>query len=345
MREWNKSQIIYHLLKVITKSSTLWASWVNKTVLKGKKFWTTKLPSDCSWIWKKVLKFRPLAMRFVSYKIGNGSSISIWFDPWWQHSCLTSTVFSPIISQSGLNHSDNLDAIICNGVWSLPTANTRTHHLDPILVHWLSNFDHPTLYAGPDVLLWNGIDASKAKTWDIWNSLRFTADLVPWHAGVWHKLRVNRYAHHQWVACHGRLQTLARLHRFGLVTSQQCFLCICGRETTSHIFLHCPYSSWILRNLMSPFGIDIHEESWNSFITFLLELPDKVKSTLALCCAQIFCYHIWRERSARAHDSGIFGPGKLLTGIRKDFVARLNTSAWFSKILDIRPDFIHCISL
>ncbi|KAL8122725.1 hypothetical protein AgCh_010922 [Apium graveolens] len=35
MCEWNTSQIIGHLLKVVTKSNTLWAAWVNKTVLKG----------------------------------------------------------------------------------------------------------------------------------------------------------------------------------------------------------------------------------------------------------------------------------------------------------------------
>ncbi|XP_074346533.1 uncharacterized protein LOC141685322 [Apium graveolens] len=197
----------------------------------------------------------------------------------------------------------------------------------------------------PDLLLWNGIDAAKAKTWDIWDSIRFKAEMVPWHTGVWHKLRVNRYAHHQWVFCHGRLQTLARLHRFGLVESQQCFLGICARETDSHIFLHCSYSNWILRSLMAPLDIVIHGESWNSFITYLIHLADKTKSILALCCAQIFCYHIWRERNARAHDSDVFGPRKLLTGIHKDFIARLNSSAWFSKVLDSRLDFIHFISL
>ncbi|XP_074351981.1 uncharacterized protein LOC141691138 [Apium graveolens] len=345
MCEWNKAQIICHLLKIVTNSTTLWASWVNKTVLKGKHFWTTKIPSDCSWIWRKVLKLRPLTMQFVSFRIGNGESISLWFDPWWQNTCLASTMSSPIISQCGLHHCDKLNAIIYNGEWLLPRANPRSHHLDPMLVHWLSNFEPPTLHAGPDLLLWNGIDAAKAKTWDIRDSIRFKAEMVPWHTGVWHKLCVNRYAHHQWVSYHERLQNLARLHRFGLVESQQCFLCICSRETDSHIFLHCSYNNWILRSLMSPLDIVIHGESWNSFITYLIHLPDKTKSILALCCAQIFCYHIWRERNARAHDSGVFGPRKLLTGIYKDFIARLNSSAWFSKVLDSRPDFIHCISL
>lgn len=83
MLEWNKARLLGHLLIIVTKSSTLWASWVNKTVLKGKHFWTAKLPTDCSWILKKILKLRPLALQFVSFRIGNGDSISLWFDPWW----------------------------------------------------------------------------------------------------------------------------------------------------------------------------------------------------------------------------------------------------------------------
>ncbi|XP_074355865.1 uncharacterized protein LOC141695525 [Apium graveolens] len=171
MCEWNKSQIIGHLLKVVTKSNTLWASWVNRTVLKGKHFWVTKVPSDCSWIWKKVLKLHPLARNFLSYKIGNGESISIWFDPWWHHTCLASSVSSPIISQSGLHHRDTLNVLIRNGVWSLPTANSRSHHLDPLLLSWLGNFEYPLLHAGPDLLLWNEIDVKKIKTWYIWDSI------------------------------------------------------------------------------------------------------------------------------------------------------------------------------
>ncbi|XP_074363514.1 uncharacterized protein LOC141704084 [Apium graveolens] len=242
---------------------------------------------------------------------------------------------------SGLHHRDTLAVLIRNGTWTLPTANSRHHHLDPLLLSWLANFDFPTLHAEPDLLLWNGIDARKTKTWQIWDAIRFRAEKVSWFQGIWHRLRVNRYAHLQWIACHGRLHTLSRLHRFGLADSQQCFLCICGRETESHIFLHCTYSNWILRHLLLPFGIDILGGSWNSFISFIIQLRDTSKSILVLCIVQIFCYHIWRERNARAHGMGLFGPRKLMEGIKKDFVARLDGSDWFSNVLVTRPDFIH----
>ncbi|XP_074346732.1 uncharacterized protein LOC141685538 [Apium graveolens] len=244
-----------------------------------------------------------------------------------------------------MHHGDKLSAIVRNGCWFLPRANPRSHHLDPVLVHWLSTFDPLPMSPGPDLLLWDGCDASKTKTWHIWNSIRYKGELVPWHHVVWHRLRVNRYARHQWISFHGRLHILARLHRFGLVDSQQCYLCIYAREIDSHIFHHCSYSRWILYNLMSSLGIDIVGDSWISFLIYLADLPDKHKSIVALCYAQIFCYHVWRERNARAHNSGILGPRKLLKGINKDVYARLQSSTWVSKLVHSRPNLIPCNSL
>ncbi|KAL8122637.1 hypothetical protein AgCh_010834 [Apium graveolens] len=93
---------------------------------------------------------------------------------------------------SGLHHRDTLAVLIRNGTWTLPTANSRHHHLDPLLLSWLANFDFPTLHAEPDLLLWNGIDARKTKTWQIWDAIRFRAEKVSWFQGIWHRLRVNR---------------------------------------------------------------------------------------------------------------------------------------------------------
>lgn len=38
MLDWNKAQLINHLLGVITHKSTIWPKWINATILKHKKF-------------------------------------------------------------------------------------------------------------------------------------------------------------------------------------------------------------------------------------------------------------------------------------------------------------------
>ncbi|KAL8122620.1 hypothetical protein AgCh_010817 [Apium graveolens] len=55
----------------------------------------------------------------------------------------------------------------------------------------IRSFFDTALHLGPDLLLWNGMDVKKIKTWHIWDSIRFRAGRVPWYQGVWHKLRVN----------------------------------------------------------------------------------------------------------------------------------------------------------
>ncbi|XP_074352991.1 uncharacterized protein LOC141692150 [Apium graveolens] len=250
-----------------------------------------------------------------------------------------------LIKVCGLHHSAMLSSVIHLGAWRLPRPNSRHHHLDPLLVHWLETFDYPAIAPnGTYSMLWDGLDAIKIKTWHIWNSIRNRGDLVPWSKAVWHRLGVTRYAHHQWLICHRRLNTLSRLHRFGIVDSQQCFLCIGGGETISHLFVHCTYSKWILSRVLAMLGLSIAGDTWLSLLNSLIDLQDSSRSVLALCMVQIFCYHVWRERNARAHNKGVFGPSKLLHGILVDLVARLQSSVWFNNLACNRPDLHSCIS-
>ncbi|XP_074342078.1 uncharacterized protein LOC141679483 [Apium graveolens] len=343
MIDWNHAQVIHHLIKVVTKSCSLWARWVNATVLNNKSFWTLKIPTDCSWIWRKVLKLRRVALQFITYSIGSRNDISLWFDPWWGGVCLADSYTSTIISQCGLHHSAMLSSVIHLGAWRLPRPNSRHHHLDPLLFHWLEiSITHPLLLMG-QILCFGMASMQSRLRLGILGILSET--WVSLCCGlVWHRLRVARYAHHQWLICHGRLNTLSRLHRFGIVDSQQCFLCIGGRETISHLFVHCTYSKWILSRILAMLGLSIAGDTWLSLLNSLIDLQDSSRSVLALCMVQIFFYHIWRERNTRAHNKGVFGPAKLLHGILVDLVARLQSSVWFNNLACNRPDLHSCIS-
>lgn len=337
--EWNKSQIICHLLKVINHAPTLWASWVNKTILKRKHFWIIPIPTDCSWIWKKLLRLRDLALHFISYSIGDGNTISLWFEPWCNSKCLAKSTTAPIISQCTMNKNARVHDIINTGSWRLPTPNHRHHHFDPTLSHWLLTFNYPNFNLNVrDVILWDGLDLCKVKTRHVWESLRHRTLQVQWYHAVWHQLKVERYAHHQWLLSHGRLNTLARLARFGIDLDQQCFLCVGGRETDTHLYLFCPYSRYVLTSILMRFNLGILGNTWNDFQQHILDIQDGAKRRVVLLLIQIFTYFIWRERNARKHNTGVLRPEKLLEGIIVDTRSRLVTSTWFSKIVCNRPD-------
>lgn len=139
-----------------------------------------------------------------------------------------------------------------------------------------------------------------------------------------------------------RLNTLSRLHRFGLVNSFQCYLCIRDSEDDDHLFIQCSYRRWILEQLMGNLHLVVDKITWLGFLDYLTGFTDKAKRDVPLCYTQVYCYHIWRERNARAHNLGVFGPAKLLHEISKDIRARLHGSIWFSKLDCSRPDLHSC---
>lgn len=114
-------------------------------------------PTDCSWIWRKVLQFRSLVLSLLTFKIGNGCNISLWFDPWWNNECLASDKYETIISQSGLSPNVVVNDLIHTGLWVLPTPDGNIHHIHQGLASWISNFDQPDFNpytAGCDSLEW-----------------------------------------------------------------------------------------------------------------------------------------------------------------------------------------------
>lgn len=86
---------------------------------------------------------------------------------------------------------------------------------------------------------------------------------------------------------------------------------------------------------MGNLGLKVEGVTWLEFLASLTDLTDKSKSDVILCYAQVYCYHIWRERN---HNLGVFGPTKLLQGISKDIRARFHGSIWFSKLVCSRAD-------
>lgn len=328
--EWNKAQLLNHIWRLITKRKSLWVTWVYATALKRNNFWTMRIPSDCSWFWRNILKLRDVARTYTSTIIGNGKLINFWLDPWWQGTSIASSIKDPVIFNSGSNAQATVNDFIHSGTWSLPRINTHQHHTSRVLRSWMATFTFPNFNLDQqDSWLWNG--SSKVSTWFIWDSIRAVGNEVTWYNAVWIKNGINRYVYHNWLLCHGRLYTLMRLHAFGITSSIHCYLCAGGLEDDVHLFLKCSYSRFILQNLLSPLGMRLdYDQTWASFVTFLSQIRDAEQRFVALLAVQIFTYHLWRERNARAHDNGLFRPLQLLARIKVDLRARLSSTTWFS---------------
>ncbi|KAL0439685.1 UNVERIFIED_CONTAM: LINE-1 retrotransposable element O protein [Sesamum latifolium] len=107
------------LWRIISADRTsLWVDWIFHYRLYYHSVWTVSDRTG-SWGWQKLLRLRVLLQPFIEYKIGSGSSISLWHDPWHE--------LGPLILRfpMGPRHTatlptDLLNAVIMEGVWSWP---------------------------------------------------------------------------------------------------------------------------------------------------------------------------------------------------------------------------------
>lgn len=181
----------------------------------------------------------------------------------WANHCLAHGTYDPIISQAGLRHTDSIHVLISTGTWTLPRPRHGLHHVVPYSISWLKNFVGPPFdLQTEDKILWGNLLLSKVKMWHIWDSIRLRFPEIPRYKWVWHKLKILRYAHQEWLLCLSHLPTLGRLTSSGITTLQHCYLCVVGLQTHNHLFTSCPYSHYILEKLSGMLRVPLVEGSW-----------------------------------------------------------------------------------
>ncbi|XP_074288167.1 uncharacterized protein LOC141613332 [Silene latifolia] len=76
---------------------------------------------------------------------------------------------------------------------------------------------------------------------DGYNWLRDNSPQVPWRHLCWNALNVSRTSFIFWASQQGKLLTLDRLHKMGIVQSTVCFICGSEAESHEHLFYKCEY--------------------------------------------------------------------------------------------------------
>ncbi|KAL9816615.1 putative RNA-directed DNA polymerase [Arabidopsis thaliana] len=72
-------KLIWRLLS----SNSLWVQWLRLYLMRKGSFWSIQDTSTLgSWMWKRILKYCNIASVFVKYAVGNGTSVSYWYDNW-----------------------------------------------------------------------------------------------------------------------------------------------------------------------------------------------------------------------------------------------------------------------
>ncbi|XP_062145358.1 uncharacterized protein LOC133852602 [Alnus glutinosa] len=114
---WNQASMLIRIWNLFAKAECLWVAWVDEVWLKGKSLWQIPIPQTCSWSWRKILKLRPIARSLLSFKVGDGSKIFLWYDTWHLAGCLIDRYGYRVVYDAGFSIGPKLSSIIRNGEW------------------------------------------------------------------------------------------------------------------------------------------------------------------------------------------------------------------------------------
>lgn len=207
---------------------------MHKSLLKGKVFWTTKVPYKCPWSFKKILNLRQLASEYIRYYVGRDSNFFIWHDPWVGNSPLITQYRLDIVSIAESQSSAKLRDFLHDNSRDLP----RSNHVDmmdlrrkigSILIHH------------QDSISWDGLQAFKVQHSSIWCSIRDRGPPSPWYGIVWNQCALPKCSFTLWLALKNRLLTKDRMLAFGMNVDPVCLLCNTDNESVQHLFSNCPF--------------------------------------------------------------------------------------------------------
>ncbi|KAF5204881.1 hypothetical protein FRX31_005534 [Thalictrum thalictroides] len=117
LKAWNTAAYLGFVFKIASKEKNLWVNWCWSQLIKEKHFWSMKMPRDCSWVWKHILKARTETIKHVRYSIADGKNTLLWHDPWLSDSLL---ILDDLVRDewSSLDGNSKVSVLITDGKWN-----------------------------------------------------------------------------------------------------------------------------------------------------------------------------------------------------------------------------------
>ncbi|CAN0924228.1 hypothetical protein LINGRAHAP2_LOCUS34045 [Linum grandiflorum] len=160
-----------------------------------------------------------------------------------------------------------------------------------LLPHITQDFDK--------TFLWDGVKMRKYSVSGVWRGVRIRRPEVPWWRLVWSRPTIPRYSFITWQVMLDRLPLRDKLISWGIPADPACCLCSDGFESSTHLFLVCPYIS-SLRSVFFPHHVPpaatwVDELLWMSTVFPALS-PSSRAANLVW---RTLISHVWKERCRR----------------------------------------------
>ncbi|KAL7254042.1 hypothetical protein ACSBR1_008397 [Camellia fascicularis] len=206
----------------------MWCQWVKSYLLKGKSFWKVSIPSDSSWVWRKILSLRKAVFPLILHKIGNGHATFLWHDNWHPVGSIRDNFGDRIIYDSGLHEEAKVSSIVNGDSWNWPFPNSW--EIRDLISLTPQTFKPRS--SSNDIPVWTLTHDGKFSIHSAWIHWRVKHDKVAWYKLLWGPLTIPRVSFIVWIALHGRLNTGDRLESFGMSDDFKCSFAITTLKAT-----------------------------------------------------------------------------------------------------------------
>ena len=294
LKTWNQAAAINHIWTLLTDKDSLWVAWVHKHLLKGRPFWQVTIPSNPSWIWRKILQAREQCRGGFRVKMGNGQNTFLWYDYWLPNGIRPIDILPQrTLSSSTLPWTAKVADIIVNDRWNFPQEARLFQSL------W-SRINFQPRVSVPDLVTWHGSSSGRFTIASAWNSIRSRKPVNILHKVLWHPLHIPRHSFMLWLAAQGRLRTSDRLPVTS-IDDQNCKLCTNLPESHDHLFFSCSFSSQVWKLIQDRSHKQWPALPWNGLLDWTARRYKDARSIDDFIGPLIFAgtvYHVWQERNS-----------------------------------------------
>ncbi|XP_048634095.1 uncharacterized protein LOC125608177 [Brassica napus] len=315
---------------MFSETKSLGPAWVKEFLLRQESFWDVNDTGMGSWIWRKLLKLRPVARHFIRMEIHNSQTVRFWTDIWHPLGRLIDITGAVGTQKLGVQRSTRVFEVWDGINWNFRRCRDRQlcnmiqqieqHHLD---------FDLST----PDVVLWKN-SSSDYREWfsavDTWHLIRHTRPTQEWSKVIWFPQGVPRFSFITWLAVKNRLSTGDRMRTWG--HTQGCIFCGEPNETRDHLFFACPYTFTVWIEVVGTLLGRDPDPYWENTLDHLTHHRfDFLTSILIRLVFQVTIYMVWRERNDRKHMKNPRQASQLAKVIDKPVRNRITSTKYTQK--------------
>lgn len=145
----------------IRSKDCLWVAWFNYKYNTNASYWNSVLRASSSCIWNRMVAVRQFMLQHISYRVGSGTSISLFDDPWCQKQSLIHKFSYRICRELNLSRTAKLDSLIVDGRLVIPSLHSS-------ILMQLQNFILSVpIHDGPDKILWDSTEFSFKKALEL----------------------------------------------------------------------------------------------------------------------------------------------------------------------------------